>query len=134
MNHSPYFQKWDNQIIDTNQFDVQKISWEETGFVVSLISYEQQQNKKKDRIHLVWDPSQVISYHVTDETYRPDCWGVDFHREGRLFATRESEYIEIFKKLSPLVPDEVIHFIIIGTDTIVDLLVKSYPEVQNMAI
>ena len=108
-----------------------KISWEEMGFVVSLVSDDQLGNQSTVRMQLIWDPSQVISYHVTDESYRSDCWGLDFKKEGRFFAAKESEYIDRFKKLSPLTPDEVIHFTIVGTNTIVDLLVKEYPLVNK---
>lgn len=123
------FQRWGNQAIDNIRYDVDKISWEDLGFVVSIIPDEPQ--IADGRVQLVWDPSQVISYHVTDETYRSDCWGLDFQTLGRFFATKESEYIDSFKRLSPLTPDEVIHFTIIGTNTIVDLLVKDYPLVKK---
>lgn len=125
------FERWDNQSIVNIRYDVDKISWEDVGFVVSVVSDEPQIADCKLRVQLVWDPSQVISYHVTDETYRSDCWGLEFQTLGRFFATKESEYIDRFKKLSPLTPDEVIHFTIVGTNTIVDLLVKDYPLVKK---
>ena len=124
--------RWDNQSIENMRYDVEKISWEDIGFVVAVVSDEPQMDENKPRVQLVWDPSQVISYHVTDETYRSDCWGLDFQMEGRIFAAKESEYIDRFKKLSPLTPDEIIHFTIIGTNTIVDLLVKDYPLVKKL--
>lgn len=125
------FERWDNQSIVNIRYDVDKISWEDVGFVVSVVSDEPQIADCKLRVQLVWDLSQVISYHVTDETYRSDCWGLEFQTLGRFFATKESEYIDRFKKLSPLTPDEVIHFTIVGTNTIVDLLVKDYPLVKK---
>ena len=125
------FSRWEHPSVEKKKYDVAKISWEEIGFVVSLVSDEKHGNQPRVRMQLIWDPSQVISYHVTDETYRPDCWGWDFQKEGRFLETRQSDYIEQFKKLSPLIPDEVIHFTIIGTNTIVDLLVKSYPSVKE---
>lgn len=126
------FKRWDDQSIENIRYDVGKISWEDVGFVVSVVSDEPQMDENKLRVQLVWDPSQVISYHVTDETYRSDCWGLDFQKDGRFFAVKESEYIDTFKKLSPLTPEEVIHFAIVGTNTIVDLLVKDYPIVKKL--
>lgn len=125
------FSRWEHPSVENIKYDVAKISWEEIGFVVSLVSDEKHGNQPRVRMQLTWDPSQVISYHVTDETYRPDCWGLDFQKEGRFFEARQSNYIEQLKKLSPLIPDDVIHFTIIGTNTIVDLLVKSYPSVKE---
>ena len=129
---STTFSKWEHPSIENQKYDVAKISWEEMGFVVSLGSDDQLGNQPTVRMQLIWNPSQVISYHVTDETYRSDCWGLDFQMEGRFFAAKESEYIDRFKKLSPLTPDEIIHFTIIGTNIIVDLLVKDYPLVTKL--
>lgn len=124
--------KWEHPSIENQKYDVAKISWEEKGFVVSLGSDDQLGNQPTVRMQLIWNPSQVISYHVTDESYRSDCWGLDFQKDGRFFAVKESEYIDTFKKLSPLTPEEVIHFAIVGTNTIVDLLVKDYPIVKKL--
>ena len=129
---STTFSRWEHPSIENKKYDVAKISWEEMGFVVSLVSDDQLGNQSTVRMQLIWDPSQVISYHVTDETYRSDCWGLDFQKDGRFFAVKESEYIDTFKKLSPLTPDEVIHFTIVGTNSIVDLLVKDYPIVKKL--
>lgn len=96
------FKRWDAQSIENIRYYVEKISWEDVGFVVSD---EPQMDENKPRVQLVWGTSQVISYHVTDENYRSDCWGLDFQKEGRFFAAMESEYIDRFKKLSPLFPD-----------------------------
>lgn len=85
------FKRWDAQSIENIRYDVEKTSWEDVGFVVSVVSDEPQMDENKPRVQLVWGPSQVISYHVT--------------KEGRFFAAMESEYIDRFKKLSPLFPD-----------------------------
>lgn len=129
---STTFSKWEHPSIENRKYDVAKISWEEMGFVVSLGSDDQLGNQPTVRMQLIWNPSQVISYHLTDESYRSDCWGLDFQKDGRFFAVKESEYIDTFKKLSPLTPEEVIHFTIVGTNTIVDLLVKDYPIVKKL--
>ena len=125
------FSRWEHPSIENIKYDVALISWEEIGFVVSLLSNNHPGNQPRARMQIIWDPGQIISYHVTDESYRSDCWGLDFQKEGRFFAAKESEYIDRFKKLSPLTPDEVIHFTIVGTNTIVDLLVKDYPLVKK---
>ena len=39
-------------------------------------------------------------------------------------------YIERFREKSPLFPDNAIHFVLVGTNTIVDILVKNYPVVR----
>ena len=82
------------------------------------------------RFQLTWDSSDIIAYNVTDETYRADCWKLDFENNGRFYISKNSDYIENFKKRSPLFPNDVIHFLIVGTNTIVDVLAKEYPTVR----
>ena len=77
--------------------------------------------------HIKWQYSDVVSYSVCDETYRADCWKFDFDTDGRFFIVKESEYLEMIKTKSPLVPENTIHFLIVGTNTIVDVLAKDYP-------
>lgn len=125
------FQKWipiDN--LGTS-YDVENISWGADGISFTLASSDKQTTQ--DHIHrfrLTWDSSHIISYHVTDETYREDCWGLDFENNGRFYTSNNSDYIEVFKNKSPLFPDNAIHFLIVGTNTIVDVLAKEYPTVR----
>lgn len=65
-----------------------------------------------------------------NSAYRSDCWGLDFQKNGRFYTTKNSEYIDALRDKSPLFPEEVIHFTIVGTNTIVDLLAKNYPAVR----
>lgn len=127
-----YFQRWEIEGIANVKYDIDNVSWKKEGFIVSIFTDERLSDKSDQKIQLIWEPGSVISYHVTDETYRSDCWGLDFERNGRFYATKASKYIDEIKDKSPLVPEEVIHFTIIGTNTIVDLLAKSYPEVRKL--
>ena len=113
-----------------NAYDLDEIKWGEDGisFVMILDGKQIEQNDIR-RFSLTWDSSHIISYHVTDETYRSDCWNLDFKNDGRFYIIKNSKYIEILKQKSPLLPDDVIHFLIVGTNTIVDVLAKAYPSV-----
>ena len=62
-----------------------------------------------------------------------DCWGEteEFKKTGRFFARKESSYLGRMQKLSPLFPEEVIHFTIVGTNIVVDVMAKNYPSVKQ---
>ena len=41
------FKRWDAQSIENIRYDVEKISWEDVGFVVSVVSDEPQMDENK---------------------------------------------------------------------------------------
>ncbi len=91
------FQKWTPTNNLGSAYDVESITW---GDTISFTLIADKKRVAQDRLHrfqLVWDSSQIISYNVTDETYRADCWGLDFENNGRLYISNTSDYIEAFK-------------------------------------
>ena len=126
------FQKWipiDNL---GNAYDIEDISW---GGEISFTLIADKKRITQSNVHcfqLTWDSSNIISYNITDETYRADCWGLDFENNGRFYTSKNSDYIDSFKQKSPLFPDDIIHFLIVGTNTIVDVLAKDYPSVKSV--
>jgi len=127
------FEKW--MPIDNlkRAYDVDGIYWEAGGLSFVLIVDDRQvTTDDAQKLKFTWDSSTVISYHVTDETYRADCWELDFENNGRFYICKGSQYIEKFKDKSPLFPNNAIHFVLVGTNTIVDILAKDYPKVQEV--
>ena len=113
-----------------NAYDVESITW---GNTISFTLVADKKRVAQDNIHrfqLEWNSNHIIAYNMTDETYRADCWGLDFENNGRFYTSNNSDYIEIFKNKSPLFPDDAIHFLIVGTNTIVDVLAREYPTVR----
>ena len=124
------FQKWIPINNLGNYYDVENITW---GDGISFTLVEDKKRIAQDNVYcfqLTWDSSHIISYNITDETYRADCWDLDFENNGRFYTSKNSDYIESFKKKSPLFPDDAIHFLIVGTNTIVDVIAKDYPSVK----
>lgn len=115
----PYFPHWDHDF----RFDVENVSVSNGYLNIFLNSSD-----RNSCFHIKWPYSDVVSYSVCDETYRADCWKFDFDTDGRFFIVKESEYLEIIKTKSPLVPENTIHFLVVGTNTIVDVLAKDYPQ------
>ena len=124
------FQKW----MPTNNlgrvYDVENITWGES---LSFTLIADKKRIAQDSIRcfqLEWNSNHIIAYNMTDETYRADCWGLDFENDGRFYTSNNSDYIEAFKHKSPLFPDNAIHFLIVGTNTIIDVLAIEYPVVK----
>lgn len=127
---SQSFQRWEIDGITNAKYDVNNIAWTSEGLTLTIISDGADATQSDHKLLLIWESSSVIAYHVTDETYRSDCWGLDFQKNGRFYATRTSEYIDALRDKSPLFPEKVIHFTIVGTNIIIDLLAKGYPIIR----
>jgi len=113
-------------------YDVESMAW---GDTISFTLVADKKRVAHDNIHrfrLEWDSSYIIAYNVTDETYRADCWGLDFENNGRFYTSTDSDYIEVFKNKSLLFSDDTVHFLIVGTNAIVEVLAKEYPAVRIM--
>ena len=124
------FQKWIPTSNLGNAYDVENITW---GNTISFTLVADKNRVAQDNLHcfqLEWNSSDIITYNMSDETYRADCWDLDFENNGRFYTSNNSDYIEAFKSKSPLFPENAIHFLIVGTNTIVDVLAKGYPTVR----
>lgn len=112
--------------------DVCDISWKSEGLVFTLVEELLDNIGQNQKYELIWSSSDIISYHVTDETYRADCWGKteEFNKSGRFYARKKSAYLERMQEMSPLFPEEAIHFTIVGTNVVVDVIAKNYPRIK----
>ncbi len=126
------FLEWNPVEVCSKRFDVCDISWRLEEVVFTLVEDALDGTEQRQRYELIWNSGDIISYHVSDETYRADCWGEteEFETMGRFYARKKSSYLEKMQKLSPLFPEEALHFTIIGTNIVVDVLAKNYPDVK----
>ena len=122
------FKKWiPDQKLD-ELYDIQKIGWYNHAFEVILIPDHFEREKRSDHtVQLVWE--NVLCYQVSDESYRPDWWGPNQNDLWALYISESSEYLNRFKDGNYLVPENVMHFAIVGTNMIADVLASEYPEI-----
>lgn len=126
------FQKWIPTDGLGNAYDVESITWGEMVSFTLIADKKRTANDKIQRFNLEWNSSHIIAYNMADETYRADCWGLDFENNGRFYISTDSDYIEVFKNKSPLFPDDTVHFLIVGTNTVIDVLAKEHSTVRVM--
>ncbi len=125
------FQKWvPNPSVDA-VYDIENIAWREEGIVFTLIPDDIEREKRsKHRLEVIW--SNILSYQVTHETYREDCWIADPQAAWAFFVSETSAYIDAFKDGAALCPEKVLHFLLVGTNFVVDVLAQEYPSVKLM--
>ena len=120
-------------IVDcSKRLDVCDISWRLEEIVFTIVEDVLDNTEQKQRYEFSWNSSDMISYHVSDETYRADCWGTaeEFNEKGRFYARKKSAYLKKMQEMSPLFPEKAIHFTMVGTNIVVDVIAKNYPNVK----
>ena len=100
-------------------YDVEKIGFEgEEGFVVLLRPDHFKEEKRSQwALRLVWD--KIISYTVTDESYRPELWVSEKTPDWALwtfYLSETSDHLTRFREENDLVPEDTHHFFICGTN------------------
>ena len=76
----------------------------------------------------MWD--RIISYTVTDESYRPELWVSEQTPDWGLwtfYISETSDHLTKFREENYLVSEETHHFFICGTNLMTDILSEEYP-------
>jgi len=113
-------EKW--SIHRDGQYDVAQIKYNSDG--VSFVMCDDKRTEKP--FEIIFRHENIVACNITDETYRADLWKCD----SRFYKSEDSEYLNIFKAKSPIFPKNAVHYLIIGTNTIVDIIAKAEPEVK----
>ena len=114
------FRKWIPHPEVDEVYDVEEIGFKEDGFVVLLRPDHFQEEKRSERaLRLVWD--RIVSYTVTDESYRPELALWTF------YLSETSDHLTKFREENYIVPEDTHHFFICGTNLMADILSDEYP-------
>lgn len=125
------FEKWLPPVAVDSVYDIDNIAWKENGLNFTLIPDDIDHKKRSQhRLEVVW--SDILSYQVTRETYREDCWINDPQQAWTFFVSDTSAFIDALRKESALCPEKVLHFMLVGTNWVVDVLAENYPTVKVM--
>lgn len=102
-------------------FYIKDSGYKENGFMINLEDAINENN-----IQLKWD--KILSYCETDESYRPDFWIEDFSDYNPIYYTKDSKYIEFIKRINED-DTELIHFIVVGGDYVIDVISQDFPKI-----
>lgn len=123
------FTKWcPDENVDA-VYDVENIGWQSEGFVLTLLP-DNLDHKKRSKYHLKMVWPDVLCYQVTQETYRPDVWIDTPEKAWTFYVSQSSKYVRDFKKDNILAPEAIYHFLIGGTNFIIDILSDEYPTIR----
>ena len=125
------YKKW-NPSVDfmlDKVYDVDNIYFDD-GLIVILIPNDIDRSKRsKNNLKLHW-PS-FDSFNVNQESHRQSLWISDKEDPWSFYRTSNSDYIEFIKKDSILFSkDGIFHFLILGTNLIIDVLSRYEPTIE----
>ncbi len=112
--------------LDT-MYDVHSIKLGKNGLTVIVFPGGQRKNELKG-VRLSWET--FISYQITEETFRDDCWVATPQEAWTFWVGEHSQYLQSFKSTSTLFPDNTLHFLFVGTNLIADILAVGYPTIE----
>lgn len=109
-----------------SSYDVYQVILGPVGVTVIMVPEGTRKNELKC-MKLSWE--SFIAYQVSEETFRDDCWVTTPQEEGAFFISKTSAYLQSFQNHSLLFPKDTIHFLLVGTNLIFDVLSSQYPSV-----
>lgn len=129
------FDRWEINFKVDDIYDIDYIGYADEGFLVILIPDHFIEQKKSNRkLKLIWD--SIISYTVTDESYRPELWGDGTGNATdnaySFFISKDSDYLRKIKQENYLIDEKAIHFLIAGTNLNADILSDDYPNINYL--
>lgn len=110
-------------------YDTEDVGFRDEGFVVLCIADHFERDKRSDyNVKLVWD--NVVSYTVTDESYRPELWVSESEvaEVWTFYISESSDYLNKFREKNYIVPEKTYHFLIAGTNLMVDVISPEFPK------
>ncbi|WP_282925868.1 hypothetical protein [Helcococcus kunzii] len=129
------FDKWKIDLNVDDVYDIDFVGFTDEGFLVILKPDHFIEEKRSDhKLKLVW--GSVISYTVTDESYRPELWGNENDKSDAysFYISKNSDYLRKIKYKNYLVDERSIHFLIAGTNLNVDILSFENPDIEYLDI
>ncbi len=122
------FEKWIPFALRDTMYDLADLSMGKEGFSFLLVPDGKHKCKLAGHtVTLTWET--VDCFQVTDERYREDCWCSEPAAAWSFFRAEESPWLTAFRKASPLAPAGTIHYRLIGTNQIVDILASQLPKI-----
>lgn len=129
-NFKKNFKKWIPHKDVDEVYDMEDAGFQrDEGFVVLLVPDHFEKDKRSEHmVKLVWN--DVLSYMVTDESYRPELWvsESDIDEIWTFYISESSDYLNKFREENYIVPEKTYHFFICGTNLMIDIISPEYPK------
>ncbi len=110
-------------------YDIYDVSWTDDGITFALIPDSLHNKLCRDiEVFLCWQ--DILSYQITKEILREDCWIDCPQKAWSFYEGNQTLQLLEFRKNSGFFPNEARHFVIIGTTWIADIFATEYPKVK----
>lgn len=123
------FRKWIPHQEIREVYDIEKV-WSDNEAALSVLLRPEGTGVVGSVLRLVWD--SVVSYTVSDESYRPELWESEKTPNQEIwnfYISETSDHLSQFRKENYLVTEKTHHFFICGYNLMVDVLAEAYPTV-----
>lgn len=109
-------------------YDLDTIRWRSEGLAFTLIpDGHDAAQKEQHRLELIFQ--QILGYQATSETYRQGLW-IDAPKDAwTFFECENSPWVKHFREISDLCPEIVHHYVLRGSNWIVEILAEDRPKV-----
>ena len=121
------FETWVPQGNLDSIYDIENIELNDGLKVYLMPDGLRRDSLQGQKIVLHWD--NFLCFQVSDESYREECWASDRENVWTFYVSADSPYLQAYKERSVLFPDKALHFLLVGTNLIVDVLALAFPQV-----
>lgn len=121
------FQKWNTIFKCENSFFIEQIRWTSSGLEILLEEY----NEDRTIIRLLFEGT-VYSYTNTLEDFKPSVWIKAGEECYPFYYSYSTEDIKNLCKNQEYIENEVIHFLIIGIDNVLDVFCSEFPKIEKL--
>ncbi len=120
------FDKWMGAYPVENKIYIDDIEWKCGGLLINLEDDSPESKKYK----LLFE-GIIYSYKWSNEFYKPSVWLSDGTKYYPFFYSFDTNDISLFKKeCVHVVDDKIIHFVIVGLDSVVEVFTSEFPKLQ----
>ena len=125
------FKRWEMepsfQELFKDSFFVEKIDWNSPSLQIILEEYSEDRTKVK----LLFE-GNIYSYTNTLEGFKPSVWIGDGEEYYPFYYSYSTEEIKNLCKNQEYIENEVIHFLIIGIDNVLDVFCSEFPSMEKL--
>ena len=124
------FVRWTPHPRTERMYDLDKVEFRDDGLVFTMLQDDDWRHDHRLRLTWIW--GTVISYQVSEETYREDCWCQPGEEPWCFFISDASPWLEEYRANSGFLPEDTRHYLLVGTNLIADVLADQPPRVERL--
>ena len=124
------FVRWTPHPRTERMYDLDKVEFRDDGLVFTMLQDDDWRHDHRLRLTWIW--GTVVSYQVSEETYREDCWLPPGEEPWCFFVSDASPWLEEYWANSGFLPEDTRHYLLVGTNLIADVLASEPPRVERL--